>query len=102
MSSHDQLSKKIIEKALQHSDFMSKLKSDPKSAIKESIGVDIPDTININVLEEKADEFFLVLPQASKSESQLSEDELDTVSGGWSGGVNDNGGITCGAALCSD
>lgn len=70
MASQQELQNQIIEKAWADEDFKKKLIADPKAAIKEAFDLDIPADINVEVLEETADKYYLVLPQspsASKS-----------------------------------
>lgn len=52
----------LIQKAWEDPSFKAKLLSDPKAAIKEALGVLLPDHIQVRTVEEKADELFLVIP----------------------------------------
>ncbi len=63
VSNEQNLKDQIIEKAWTDAEFKSKLLADPKSAIKDAFGVDIPEDINLNVVEETADSYYLVIPQ---------------------------------------
>ncbi|MEK3882321.1 NHLP leader peptide family RiPP precursor [Paenibacillus sp. PL2-23] len=63
MANQQQLREQIIEKAWTDSEFKAKLLADPKGAIEEAFGVKVPDEINLKVLEETNDTFYLVLPQ---------------------------------------
>ena len=85
MKNNESISKQLIEKASADIEFRNKILTDPKAAIKEATGIELPEGININIVEEKANEFFLVLPKADSPEGELSETELDAVAGGWSG-----------------
>ncbi len=71
MASQQELQTQIIEKAWADEDFKKKLIANPIAALKEVFGLDIPSNINVEVLEETADKYYLVLPQnpsASKIE----------------------------------
>ncbi|MEK3731507.1 MULTISPECIES: NHLP leader peptide family RiPP precursor [Paenibacillus] len=52
----------LIQKAWEDPSFKAKLLSDPKAAIKEALGVLIPDHIQVRTVEEKSDELFLIIP----------------------------------------
>ncbi len=76
---------KLIEKAWKDEEFKKELVKNCKEAIEKETGVKIPDNINVTVLEETADEVYLVLPQnPAKSVAELTEAELDSVAGGQS------------------
>ncbi|MDQ6420062.1 NHLP leader peptide family RiPP precursor [Paenibacillus sp. LHD-117] len=63
MSSTQDLKDQIIEKAWTDAEFKKQLLADPKSAIRDAFGVDIPDDISIEVLEDTDSKYHLVLPQ---------------------------------------
>lgn len=52
----------LIQKAWEDPSFKARLLSDPKSAIKEVLGVRFPDHIEIRTLEENPGELYLVIP----------------------------------------
>lgn len=56
------LQTQVIQKAWEDASFREKLMTDPKSAIRDVLGVVIPDHIQIKTLEETPDQFFLVIP----------------------------------------
>lgn len=60
--------------------FRAALIADPASAIRERYGVAIPDGVNVQVIEEGADEVVLVLPSATAG-NVLTATELDAVAG---------------------
>lgn len=62
--SAEQLRDQIIQKSWEDAEFKKKLITNPKAAVKEALGIDIPDTIELNVLEESDNKFYLVLPQS--------------------------------------
>ena len=71
---------KLIAKAQAEPEFRAQLVADPKATIEGLIGVEIPEAINLQVHEDSATSFHLVLPPSGK----LTEDELATVfAGGW-------------------
>lgn len=56
------LQTQVIQKAWEDASFREKLITDPKSAIRDVLGVVIPDHIQIKTLEETSDQFYLVIP----------------------------------------
>ena len=73
---------KLIEKASQDADFKARLMSDPKAAIAEETGAELPDNLEITVLEESANHYYLVLPLEAQDSEELSEEALEAVAGG--------------------
>jgi hypothetical protein len=63
MSQEQELRDKIIEKAWEDAEFKKQLLADPKAAIKDAFGIEVPDNVNIKALEESADNYYLVIPQ---------------------------------------
>ncbi|MDE0345144.1 MAG: NHLP leader peptide family RiPP precursor [Boseongicola sp.] len=70
----------IKVKADEDEAFRGRLLEDPREAIKEATGLTVPEGFSINVHEESATEFHLVLPPAG---SRLSDEELRGAAGGW-------------------
>ncbi|USB34006.1 NHLP leader peptide family RiPP precursor [Paenibacillus sp. YPG26] len=62
MSTDAILTNQVIQKAWQDPSFKEQLLTNPKKAIQEALGVILPENIKVNAVEEKADEFYLVLP----------------------------------------
>jgi len=48
------------------SDFRSRLLADPKAAIEAETGLQVPDQITIEIVEETARKFVLVIPPSKK------------------------------------
>jgi len=78
------LEQQIIERAWQDEQFRQLLLTDPKQAIGEVLGFELPDHLNVQVLEEKTDTIYLVIPPNpnDREEAPLSPAELDLVAGG--------------------
>ncbi|MGO4545923.1 NHLP leader peptide family RiPP precursor [Paenibacillus sp. 2TAB23] len=64
MSTRQDLQEQIINKAWEDAEFKKQLIANPKAAVKEAFGVDLPDTIEVEVVEESANKFYLVLPES--------------------------------------
>jgi hypothetical protein len=70
----------LTAKAWQDEAFRAALLRDPKTTIARELGITIPDTVQINVVQESPTQFYLVLPPPP--EGELSEQDLQGVSGG--------------------
>ena len=79
-----QIELKIIEKSVKDEDFRNALIRYPKATIEIEFGVKLPESVNIQILEEESQTFYLVLPYIPKNETEmeLSEVELASVAGG--------------------
>jgi hypothetical protein len=75
------LRKRVIDRAEKDSNFRKLLISNPREAVKSEVGVEIPSGLDIQVLEETDQKIYLVLPRESV-ESELSDDQLESVAGG--------------------
>ncbi|MBD2861079.1 NHLP leader peptide family RiPP precursor [Paenibacillus oceani] len=80
MSSEELLKKQIIEKAWEDASFKQRLLSDPKAALREAFGVNVPDHIELKAVEESPTEFYVVIPP-NPSESQ--DDDGAGTNGAW-------------------
>jgi hypothetical protein len=103
---------KLIGMALSDPGFRHALIANPRSTIGAALGTAVPPNLKIQVVDEPPDTFCLVVPAGLVSDSELSDAELDVVSGGklsgirkvfgtmWAwmdggGGWNDGGGPNC-------
>lgn len=64
-------------------EFRRKLLGDPRAAIREFTGREVPESFNVTFVENTADAT-IVLPDAIDPAAELSETELETVAGGTS------------------
>lgn len=72
----------LIVKAWKDSSFKKELLSNPKSALVRE-GINLPDGLEIKVLEENASTFYLVIPSQPSETGELCEAELESIAGGW-------------------
>jgi hypothetical protein len=84
MNQRQQIEQQLIEKAMKDESFRKQLIENPGAAIETELGMKIPVTMNIKVLEEDPKTFFLVLPYTlpNNPELELTEAELKSVAGG--------------------
>jgi Nitrile hydratase, alpha chain len=94
----------IVRRSLEDEDFRQRLLEDPKAAVEEELGSRLPDAVQVRAVEESADTIYLVLPSASALGEELSDWDLEKVTGGgsntWNSPTCSTGGPTtvCGAA----
>ena len=75
---HQQMRQALLDKAAADGGFRSQLVGDPKTAIKEVLGIELPDSVAIKVHEESATTAHVVLPPSAT----LSADDLEAVAAG--------------------
>jgi len=70
---------KLRELAAKDPEFRKKLIADPVRTINETLGLDLPKTLTIRVMEESPNEGILVLPPTF---FELSDELLEAAAGG--------------------
>ena len=81
-----EMERRLIERSLQDDAFRQRLLADPKAAVEEELGTQLPEEVRVQAVEETADTIYLVLPSASPvgEGGELSDRELEAVAGaGW-------------------
>jgi hypothetical protein len=81
MSTNSALVERIVERARTDDRFRAQLRSNPRQAVENELGISIPVHMTVRVVEESADEFYIVLPPHEHS-GELSDAELAGVAGG--------------------
>jgi hypothetical protein len=74
----------VIAKAWKDEKFKKELLGNPKAVISKEFGVRIPDNVNVKVLEEDANNLYMILPMKVPGEGELSDEQLESVAGGMS------------------
>jgi len=74
----EEMRQELLGRAAEDDAFRTRLIEDPKSAIKEALNVDLPDTVTVQVHEDSALSAHLVLPPSSA----LSDQDLEAIAAG--------------------
>jgi hypothetical protein len=79
-----EVERRLVERSLQDEEFRQRLLADPKAAVEEELGIQLPAEVQVRVVEETADTIYLALPSASPAGEgrELSDRELEEVAGG--------------------
>ena len=77
-----QLWDKIVEQAAKNPKYMQQLMADPRGLMEKQLGTSIPKSVNIKVLQEANDTYYIVLPSIAKEGAELSDADLEKVAGG--------------------
>lgn len=73
----------VVSRAAADGAFRRDLLTDPRRAIQEQFGVIIPADFRIKFIERGPDvDALIVLPEFNPEQGQISDDDLETVSGG--------------------
>ncbi len=72
----------IVERAGDDSRYYDALMTDARSLISRELGIAIPSSITIKVLKERPDTYYIILPCRRTEDSELSDSDLERVSGG--------------------
>ena len=78
MQSAEEMRRHLIDKSIEDSDFRRQLLADPKGAIHQEFGIDVPDTIDIKVHESDMRTLHLALPAGP----DIDEEQLETIAAG--------------------
>jgi hypothetical protein len=94
------MQQRIVQRNLEDEAFRRQLLADPKTAVEQELGTQLPPGIEVRAVEETPDTVYLVLPpsQAEGQSGGLSDSELESVAGGQPAEMTTE--TTC-AAQCS-
>ena len=74
-------SAQIIARAWSDPDFKAQLLNDPKSVLV-GYGIDLPEGLNLKIVENTADTIHMVLPATPSQAGDLSDADLQNLAGG--------------------
>jgi hypothetical protein len=82
--SRAEMERSIVQRSLEDEEFRQRLLDDPKAAVEQELGTQLPEDVEVSVVEESAQTIYLVLPSASPlgESGELSDEELEVVAGG--------------------
>ncbi len=88
----------VLERARTDKDFRELVLNDPKKAIKQETGIDVPGDLNIKTVDNAGADMTVVVPDYEDPNAELSEADLEHAAGGadWCGidcGLADIGGL---------
>ena len=75
---HWELRQELVEKCAAEDGFRDQLVDDPRGAIKDALGIELPESVTVHVHEESATAAHIVLPPMAT----LDVDDLEVVAGG--------------------
>ena len=83
----------LVQRSIEDEEFRQRLLEDPKGTVEQELGTQLPEGVEVRVVEESADTIYLVLPSASPigEGGELSDQDLEEVAGG----AYTDSGATC-------
>jgi Nitrile hydratase, alpha chain len=76
----DELEAQIVARAWADDGFRERLRTDPHGAVAEVTGVSVPESIEIEVLEETPEKGYLVIPL---NRVEISDEQLEVAGGAY-------------------
>jgi hypothetical protein len=79
-----EMERRLIQRSLEDEEFRQRLLDEPKGSVEQALETQLPEGVEVRVVEESADTIYLVLPFASAvgERGEISEQELDAIAGG--------------------
>ncbi|MEM7593394.1 MAG: NHLP leader peptide family RiPP precursor [Cyanobacteria bacterium P01_A01_bin.83] len=75
---------RMIAKAWKDEAYKQELLANPKAVFEQEFGVELPEQVSVQVLEENATTLNFVLPMRPQVGSELSSEDLEAIAGGGS------------------
>lgn len=76
----------LVAKAWTNEAFKQQLLDNPKAAVEQELGEQLPEGMNVEIIQEPANTLYIVLPTKPESSAELSDglsdEELEAVAGG--------------------
>ena len=77
-----QLMDGIVSRADSDPTFRDRLLRDPRGVVSRHLGLTIPAWVNVEIVRETPDTYYVVLPRRSHEGAELQDHELERVAGG--------------------
>lgn len=75
------IERELSAKAWQDDAFLEELRNNPKAVIAREYGVQLPDTLNLKVVEEQPDTLYIRIAN-NPANLELTDEQLEMVAGG--------------------
>lgn len=72
----------LVKFATEQPAYKAALEFDPKDIIYRQFGIEVPESIDVKVIQETADTVYVVLPHCVAQGEELSDADLESVAGG--------------------
>ena len=95
-----EMERTLVQRSMEDDSFRQRLLDDPKAAVEQELETQLPEDVEVSVVQESAETIYLVLPSTSPivEGEELSDRDLEEVAGGGGTTVDWSG---CASCLCS-
>lgn len=69
--------------AIKNPDYRRALLAKPREVVGAQLGTELPQSVKVTIIEEKPNEFHIILPYVPKEGEELSDADLEGVAGGF-------------------
>ena len=91
--SRAEMERTLVQRSMEDEDFRQRLLDDPKAAVEQELATQLPEDVEVRVVEESQQTIYLVLPSASPlGQGEISDQDLEQVAGG---DLSTDRGSTC-------
>ena len=82
--SRAEIERRMIQRSMEDVAFRQRLLDDPKGAVEQELGTQLPESMEVRAVEESAETIYLVLPSTSAvgEGGELSDEDLQSVAAG--------------------
>jgi Nitrile hydratase, alpha chain len=79
-----EMERSIVQRSMEDEDFRQRLLDDPKGTVEQELATQLPEDVEVSVVEESQQTIYLVLPfrSADLPAGELSDQQLEAVAGG--------------------
>jgi hypothetical protein len=86
----------VVKQATENPKYRAALLKDPRALMSQQLGTQIPASVNVKVIQEDPNTYYVVLPHAPKAGEELADSDLEKVAGG---GTKIKGDAKCGGGM---